>query len=162
MIKRVIEGMKNIKVKATTFSFAGISLELGIQQKKVLAPEHLRELYKIHNALSHFYHLYYHKAILVEDIDDLILSINDEAINTYKMLADELLGSEYFILLNSEQRTKIRESFDYVNHWDAYLNASKENRVEAEDIEPYIEGLLVFFEETTKVIEDLEKQIDKK
>jgi len=162
LFKQAIDTIKSIRVEKTSINFPGISLELGMKQKEQITPQYLRELYKIHYTLSRFYFLYQGRQMHFEEPDELILSMNDEAIVTYRKLSDDLLDSEYFLILTSEERTKIRESFDYVNMWDTYLDASDQNYVEADDIEPYVLELLNLYEKITKQIEDIEIELGNK
>lgn len=147
------------KIQSASISYLGMSLELGMEKR--ISHEHLRELYVIRNTLSYFYFLNQHKYELTEDsFDDEQNNLSDlakEVFSTYKKLADVLLGSEYFSLIDYDIRDRILQSFDYVNMSDAYLDTHTDNWLSEEEIFPMVEGLLTLFEEITEAIQKQEK-----
>ncbi|WML52225.1 hypothetical protein RCG17_22990 [Neobacillus sp. PS3-12] len=151
-----------VKIQSASISYLGMSLELGL--KKKISHEHLRELYVIRNTLSYFYFLYQHKYELIEnpfdDEQNNLIDLAKEVFSTYKKLADVLLGSEYFSLIEFNIRDRILQSFDYVNIQDAYLDAHPDNDLSEEKIIPMVEGLLTMFEEITEAIQEQEKSLN--
>ncbi|MGM0805752.1 MAG: hypothetical protein ACQET8_13485 [Bacillota bacterium] len=164
-MNRIIEKFKSIRIQKTSINFLGMSFELGLADKKKLSTNHLKELYKIRSTLSRFYFLYQHKAEQIiysgeEDMNSLIIGMHQSAVNVYKDLSNDLLASEYFLLLNHEQRNSILESFDYVTITDTYLEADDDNDVSEEEVAPIVEGLLKLYEDITLIIEDLQQEIN--
>lgn len=161
-----IKKLKKLKFNSATIGFAGISVELGVKEEKEITPEHLKELYVIRKILSRFYFLYQVKEerqwmYETEDADNqLIIGLHQDAINTYKQLADVLIESKYFMLLNSEQRDNVLETFDYITITEERLNLELEAGnfciVDEEEITPLVDGLLNLFEEVSKEIKVLQ------
>jgi hypothetical protein len=166
-MQNLIEKVKRIRIQKTSISFLGVSLELGMEQKKKVSTVHLRELYKIRYIVSRFYFLYEHRAERLvglndDDMNELIIGLHDDAVETYEKLADVLLGSEYFMLIDAEKRDKIIESFDYVNEIDRYLDDHDDNELSEEEIAPIIEGLIELFDNINKWIQDVQEELDGK
>lgn len=97
-----------------------------------------------------------------DDMNALIIGMHQEAVNTYKKLADELLASEYFMLLSAVQRERIMESFDYVIITDTYLDANEDHDLSEEEVAPIIAELITLYEEFTGTIGELQDILDKK
>ncbi|MEK5056457.1 hypothetical protein HLK66_26170 (plasmid) [Niallia circulans] len=161
----VKETLSSLRIQSTTISFLGLSFELGLKEKKKFGTVHLKELYKIRYILSVFYFSYqqkYKRSVIEEDQDlsFLLIDLHEYAVHTYKKLALELFSSEFFILLDSSVRDRIIGSFDYVNITESFMNDHQDNELNAEEVKPIINELLNLFEETSQLIEELQREID--
>lgn len=163
------ELIKRLKIESATINLPGISFELGLKEKEIVNIQgngvmYLKDLYILRNILSKYYFLYQQKyeelLLLVSDEDaiftELTLDSYENTISTYKDIADLLLGSDYFLLLDSRKRNEIIASFDYVYRSEAYLLANADNELYDGDIDIMIKSLFDLLEEVNKAIEQLE------
>ena len=152
--------------------FLGISVGLGMKRLKEVTPEHHSELYIMRKILARFYFKYPSKVTGQRDYEDgvdeeyknkLMLRLYQDAINTYKQLADVLIGSKYFMLLNYEQRSITLDTIDYVTILEEEIIKRFEVNELFEDgklyvgsdgeVELLVDGLLILFNEVEDEIE---------
>ena len=63
----LLEKINSIRVKSTTVTFGGISLELGLKESEGIKQVHLQELLKMRNMVSFFY---FWKIMLMEKLKE--------------------------------------------------------------------------------------------
>ncbi|WP_108671385.1 hypothetical protein [Peribacillus acanthi] len=176
-MSKIIETFKKIRLQKTSINIMGLQLELGMEHSKALAPEHLRELYVIRNILSPFSYRYENMKIQLEadleadEIDEemllnhLIVPLHQDAVNLYRDIANPLLGSEVFLLMEEVYREAIIASFEYVHHFESLsiiaFHDKEDLEYNEEEIEPMVEGILTIIKITDFYIADIEKKLKK-
>ncbi|MFD1736842.1 hypothetical protein ACFSCX_09710 [Bacillus salitolerans] len=176
-MSRIIDTFKRIRLQKTSINVMGVQLELGMEQSKAMAPEHLKELYVIRNILSPFSYRYENMKLqleeeLEEDVIDqemlrnhLIVPLRQEAVNSYNAVASTLLGSEAFLLMEDVYREAIIAAFEYVHHFESISIIAFHNDEELdyneEEIEPMVEGVLTIIKVVDYYIAEQEEKLKK-
>ena len=168
-ISEIVNKHKDLRIAK---EFHGISVGLGMKKSEEVTLEHYSELYIMRKILARFYYKYTNKVTgqrdYKDDIDEeyknkLILRLYQDAINTYKQLADVLIGSKYFMLLNYEQRSITLDTIDYVIILEEEVKKRFEvselfedgdlYMVSDEEVELLVDELLILFDEVSDEIE---------
>ncbi|PAE07170.1 hypothetical protein CHI12_11850, partial [Terribacillus saccharophilus] len=76
-------------------------------------------------------------------------------LSEYRDIADILIGSEYFLLLENEERKKILDSFDYIYSIDTGWQYVEEFEIPIDEIHEVIVDLLYLYENIDQKINEL-------
>lgn len=127
----------------------------------------LKELYIIRNNLSYFYFTYNNlEQLLFADYDDeeelefhLMNKCYSQALKVYRNIADILMGSDYFLLVKSEKRKQIIESFDYVMLQQTLMEHDEDYEILIDEQREISEDLIALYENIDNQIDEFNSML---
>lgn len=133
--------------------------ETKAEQREKLS-QSLKELYILRNNLTYFYFTYYslEELSFAETDNELEKELMDgcfiKAFEVYSNISDTLMGSEYFMLLDKNERIRILRSFDYVKLQETLMEHDEDHYLNIEEQREIVEELLTLYDK-------IDDQIDK-